>query len=212
MAARQDTTQDPTQDTTREIDKAADAGRAAADEAARTTQAVAQTAVQAGGETARAGADAARRNAETLRDNVRSGLDTATQTAQRAADQFLNVFDFPGPRSEHPARGSSQTVDAVWQASTVLARAFQEVSQEWIGLVQDQVTRNIDAVHRLARCRSMGDVLTLQSELVRDNLRQAIEAGRRVTDVSLRAAAEAARVAQAEARAGGDRTRPAAYR
>ena len=70
-----------------------------------------------------------------------SGLNTATQTFRRMTDQFTQVLGFNGPQSEELARRSSQNLQAVSQAGTVLARGAQEVSQEVFGFVQDRLRR-----------------------------------------------------------------------
>ena len=121
--------------------KAANAGRDAADEAARTTRAVTDEAARVGEQTARAGADVARRGTETARDTFEAGLNTANESFRRMADQFTNVLGFNGPQAEELARRSSQNIQAVTEAGSVLARGAQEVSQEVFGLVQERVRR-----------------------------------------------------------------------
>ena len=117
----------------------------AADEAARTARTVTDEAARVGEQTARAGADIARRGTETARDNLQSGLNTATETFQRMTDQFTKVLGFNGPQSEELAQRSSQNLQAVSQASTVLARGAQEVSREMVQLVQDRLQKNVEA-------------------------------------------------------------------
>src|SRR3954454_24588052 len=102
----------------------------AADEAARTARTVTDEAARVGEQTARAGADVFRRSTETARDGLQQGLNTATQTFQRINDQFTQVLGFNGPQPEELARRSSENLQAVSQASTVLARGAQEFSQE----------------------------------------------------------------------------------
>ena len=171
----------------------------AADEAARTARTVTDEAARVGEQTARAGADIARRATEAARNAVESGLNTATQTFERVTDQFTKVLGFSGPQAEELARRSSENIQAVTQASTVLARGTQEVSQEVFGLVQDRLTKNLDAVNRIVGTRSVQDFVAVQSDLARDTLQQVIETNKRIAEVSLRIADEAAGIIQARA-------------
>ena len=171
----------------------------AADEAARTARTVTDQAARVGEQTARAGADIANRGTETARNAVEAGLNTATQTFQRVSDQFTKVLGFSGPQAEELARRSSENVQAVTQASTVLARGAQEVSLEVFGLIQDRVQKNLDAVNRVVGTRSVQDFVAVQSDLARDTLQQVIATNKRIAEVSLRIADEASRIIQARA-------------
>ena len=125
----------------------------------------------------------------------------ATQGFQRINDQFTKALGFDGPQAEELARRSSQNLQAVAQASTVLARGFQEVSHEWISSAQERLTKNIDGLNRLIGCRSVQDFVATQSDLVRDNLQRVIDTNKRVAEVSVRVAEEAARSIQAQGNA-----------
>src|SRR3569833_2081945 len=135
----------------------------AADEAARTARTVTDEAARVGEQTARAGADMARRGTEAARDTVQSGLTTASETFPRMSDQITQVLGFNGPQSEELARRSSQNLQAVSQASTVLARGAQEVSREVVQLVQDRLQKSVEAVSRIAGTRSVQDFVAVQS-------------------------------------------------
>src|SRR3954471_2400467 len=170
----------------------------AADEAARTARTVTDETARVGEQTARAGADVFRRGSETARDAMQSGLNTATETLQRMADQVTRVLGFNGPQSEELTRRSSQNLQAVSQASSVLARGAQEVSREMVQLVQDRLQKNVEAVNRLAGTRSVQDFVAVQSDLARDGLSQVIDTNKRIAELSVRVAEEAARAIQAQ--------------
>ena len=138
-----------------------------------------------------------RRAADDASESVKSGVDAAVKGFERVTD---TVLGFSGPKAEELARQSSHNIEAVSQASTVLVRGFQEVSHEVFELAQERLKKNTEALSRIAQCRSVQDFVAVQSELVRDNLQQLLDATRRVAEVSLRSAEEATKTIEAEDR------------
>jgi len=141
-----------------------------------------------------------RNAADDASESAKSGIDAVAKGFERVTDQFTNVLGFSGPNAEELARQSTHNIDTISQASTVLVRGFQEVSQELVTLAQERLKKNTEALSRIAQCRSVQDFVAVQSELVRDNLQQLVDATRRVAEVSLRSAEEATKTIEAEDR------------
>jgi phasin family protein len=138
--------------------------------------------------------------ADNATESVKSGVDAVAKSFERVTDQFTNVLGFSGPKAEELARQSTHNIETVSQASTVLVRGFQEVSQELLAVAQDRLRKNTESLSRIAQCRSVQDFVAVQSELIRDNLEQLLDATRRVAEVSLRSAEEATKTIEAEDR------------
>ena len=189
---------------------AAEAEQNAADEAARAADAVVEEVAAASEDLTRASADATRHEVATTQDTLQVGLNTAAQTFERATDQVAKVVGFTGPEAEALARRSSETLQAVSQTTSVLARGAQEVSQDLLGLARERSRAAMEGLNRLAACRSVQALVAAQSDLLRDNVALVIHTNRRIAALSVRVADEAARVLQAQADETVDRVRRAA--
>ena len=171
---------------------------------------VIDAAAPAGEQTACARTEGVEHDPKMGQDTREGGLIPATQSFQCMTGQVKQVLGLSECGAEEQTRRASQNLQAVRQASTVLVRGAQEVSQEWFGLVQEQLTKRVEGLNRMAGCRSVRAFVAAQSELMRDNLQLAIDTNRRIAALSVRIADEAADAIQAQADASLDHARRAA--
>ena len=151
-------------------------------------------AIESARDGARHMADTARQAAETTQETLRVAAETATETLRRAADQFGRTLGLSSEQGEELARQSTRNLEAVTECGTVLARGFQEISREWMSLVQNRVQRNLEAMETLASCRTMQDLVAAQTQLVRDNMQEIVDNSRQIAETSVKVANEAAEV------------------
>jgi phasin family protein len=138
-------------------------------------------------------------------DAGREGVRVASETGQRLTEQVVQLFGFAGERGQELTRQSSQNLEVVTETSAVLARGFQDISREWIGLMQEGMQKSLENFAALSRCRSVQDVMALQSEFARNSLEQTVEGTRRISELSTRVAGEASQTLTTQADRGGRR-------
>jgi hypothetical protein len=148
-----------------------------------------------GREGARQAAEAAWRTTQNMQRTAQSSLSTAREEMQRATEQFSEVLGLNNASADEMARQSSQTVEAVTQYGAVLAKGVQEISREWVKLAGDRLQRNLEGLKELAHCRTLPEVISLQTRLARENMELMLNNSRRIAVLSLQVASEASQVA-----------------
>jgi hypothetical protein len=180
---------------------AADAARSAVDTSTRTLEADAQQREQvrpmamATIREDKANSEIMRTQIETAQQAVRSSLEAGMRGLEGLTQNWTRAFGAPGANTAL-AEQSAQNLRAVSQASSALARGAQDASRVWLELTQRAMRTNLEAFSRFAGCRSVQEVVALQSNLVRDNLQQAIESGEAIAVASSSAIREATRAIQ----------------
>src|ERR671928_1428277 len=168
-------------------------------EVAHAARVVADEVTDASDHAARASAEIARSNAETVRQIMQSSLSMAAQATERSVDQYAQLFGFSSQEAAETAQQSARNIKAIAECNAVLARGFQNVSREWASLVQDRFRRNLDGFDAVLRSRSWPDLVAAQSSLARDNLELLVTNTRRLAELSIEVATEAAQKITAEA-------------
>jgi hypothetical protein len=171
------------QDTTRRV------GEKAAEQASR----MGRAAADAGEGMARAGADLLQHNAETVQNAWQSGLDMVTKMTERSTDQFARTFGLSGDEAQNAMQQSTRNVEALLQSTNVLARGIGGISREWFEFVRGRMEHNLSRMDDLMRCRTPQDFAALHSEFLRDNVEGMLQSSRRLAELSLQVADNAAK-------------------
>jgi hypothetical protein len=172
---------------------AADAGARQARDNARAVEAVVDKSAEAGRAAAKANSEMLNSQIETAQKAVRTGLEAGMRSFEGLTESWTRAFGVGAPNADLAGQ-STQSVQAVAQASSVLAKSAQDASRAWLDLTQRAMRTNLEAISKLATCRTFQEVATLQSNLMRDNLQQAIESGEVLARASSDAIREATRV------------------
>jgi phasin family protein len=185
---------------TREEDTARRASERTAEQTSRIGQAAAeqttrigQAAAEAGEEVARVGANLLQQNAQTLQNTWRSSLETATAIMGRSTDQLGRTLGLSGNGAQEATERSARNAETVLYASTAATKVMDGMSREYFELVRHQMEKSMDRMNDLWSCRTPQDVAAIQSDLVRETVGSVLESSRRMADMSLKLADDAAK-------------------
>lgn len=157
------------------------------------TRQIGQTVFAVGQDMARASADLLQQNAETLRNTWRFGVDTATTVMGRSADQLSRTLGFSGDEAQEAAERSARNAESVLYSSTAVTKCMTGASREYFEFVRRQIENGMDRMMELWRCRTPQDAAAVQTDLVRQSVEGALESGRRMADMSIKMADDAAK-------------------
>jgi phasin family protein len=160
---------------------------------AEETTRAARTAADASASATRAGADMVARNTEAVEHAWQSGSEMATQLTERSMDQFARAFGISGESAQQATQQSARNLESIVQSGTILAGGMQNISREWLAFMQKRMQQNLQRVDALANSRTPQELLAVHSELVRDHLEDFVHSARRVAELSVQMAEEAAR-------------------
>ena len=147
-------------------------------------------------DTLRAGVESAQTMAQAMQEAVSNSFSVFSELARRSTGQTL---DQPDGTTRGLTEEAAHNLRAVAQSSTALARGLQEVSREVVSRSQQRLQRNLDGLQALARCRSITDLVEVQSSLLRDNLEQTLENSRRLAELTVQMTDEATKTVTVQA-------------
>jgi len=139
------------------------------------------------GNVVRVSAEAPRRVAETAREAVQSGVGTAAQMAQKAAEAGAFSFSDVTRRVQNAAAGMT----AVAQANTGLAMRYQGLWREVVQLAQQATQARTESLTRLMSVRSPQQLLDVNIDLLKGEMQRFFDGQARLSQLSAEAALDA---------------------
>jgi hemerythrin-like domain-containing protein len=150
-------------------------------------------------DTLRAGMEGFQSMARTMQEALENSFGAAAEMTRRSTREVTQGFSATGGDVQGLTEQASQNLRVAAQSAAALARSFQDISREAFEMSQRRWQRNLEGLNALARCRSLQDLVALQSSLIRDNLEQTVENSRRLAERTIQMADEAARTVNVQA-------------
>jgi len=148
---------------------------------------------ESGQQVARVGADLLQQNAETLQNALRLGLDMTTAVMGRSTDQFSRTLGLSGDEVQQATERSTRNAVSVLQSTAAITKGLNGISREYFALVRHQMESTLNRMNELWGCRTPQDLAAVQSELAREIVETAVQSSRKMADMSLKAADDAAK-------------------
>lgn len=136
-------------------------------------------------------------NKETVDTFLKAGSEVASQGVEKVVamnqeqiaaavkagtDAFKGYEDFV-------AYGKAN-VDALMKANSVLVKGAQDMNKVLFGLAQSSLEDGVAATKKMLSCKSLKDVVEVQSTLAKANYKKSVDEGRKLTDMSVKLAEE----------------------
>ncbi len=113
-----------------------------------------------------------------------AGQETFETAVQAGAEAFKGYEDI--------VSYSTDSVDAVMKSNALFVKGFQDINKAFFGFAQASLDDSAAATKKILGCKTVTDVIDAQTELARAGYAKAIEDSRRIADMSMKLAEEAA--------------------
>ena len=134
-----------------------------------------------------------RHNAEALQNALRFGLNMTTTVMGRSTDQLGRTLGLSGDGTQEAAERSARNAQSILYSTAAASKVMSGMSREYFELMRHQIETSMDRMNELWRCRTPQDVAAVHSELLRETVGTVLESSRRMADMSLRLADDAAK-------------------
>jgi hypothetical protein len=170
----------------------ADASRGLVDETGRVIGSRTGRAAEALRRVADDGAAVASRGAEPMRDAVEETVAAAREGAERSSEQARRLMGVSVQDGEAVLAHATRNLDLWVRCGTVFADGAQSLWKEMVSTSRAAVERRMSGLSQAAGARSVTDLMAVQDRLTREEIDGLLGSGRRMAEISVRIAQDAA--------------------
>jgi Phasin protein len=156
------------------------------------TRRMSAAAANASASTARAATDLMRGQFETVQRAWVVAAEAARNVAARPIDQLSRASGLVGKNGDLGMQQSLRNVETVMESGTAFASAIHNISREVVELTSNRLQQNMNVIDALTKCRSPEEFVRTQSEFVRQQIGDYVQSTRRIAEISLDMADQAA--------------------
>ena len=156
------------------------------------TRRMSAAAANASASTARAATDLMRGQFETVQRAWEVAAEAARNVAARPIDQLSRASGLVGKNGDLGMQQSLRNVETVMESGTAFASAIHNISREVVELTSNRLQQNMNVIDALAKCRSPEEFVRTQSDFVRQQIGDYVQSTRRIAEISLDMADQAA--------------------
>ncbi|WP_262272142.1 phasin family protein [Microvirga yunnanensis] len=126
-----------------------------------------------------------------IEQEIQATAQASLPVAAEIVDRAIEVTGVQGQVTSNLLDHAPRYLQAVARSNRILARGTGTIALEWFGLRQERLLKNLDGMNELLGCRSIPDLVSLQSSLIRQNVEQMIGNSQRLAQISAQVAQEA---------------------
>jgi hypothetical protein len=147
-----------------------------------------------------AGARRGRRRKEELHANAgEQAMDETMRSGESALREAAHAGEKPMRGARRTATESTSAMAGAAESAAEMTRSdgeavaerLQEAGALWSELAQDAMRQNVEAAQNLMRCRTLADLMEVQSDWMRRSLDNFLSRGARLSELSARLAIDA---------------------
>jgi hypothetical protein len=130
-----------------------------------------------------------------VEEQSKRAVDLASEQTKRMEETSAKAGEQMAQASANFLQQSAEifqrSFEAILYSATTVSKGMNDASREYLEFVRGQFAKNMDRMNELWRCRSPQELMAVQSDFMREAVKELFERQRRIADISVRLADQA---------------------